>query len=95
VQVVLLTRARADLVRLRQFLQPHGEALSLRAVDALFAAARSLADLPERGRPASRPGYRELVVPFGRGAYIIRYRIDQEHDAVVIVRIWHGRERRD
>jgi len=35
------------------------------------------------------------IVPFGRGAYVIRYRIDRERDAVVIVRIWHGRELRD
>jgi plasmid stabilization system protein ParE len=94
VQVVLLTRARADLVRLRQFLEPHGAALSQRAVDTLFSAANSLRELPERGRLADKPGYRELVVPFGRGAYVIRYRIDHQRDAVVIVRIWHGREQR-
>lgn len=61
----------------------------------LFAAAHSLRDLSERGRPAARSGYRELVVPFGRGAYVIRYRIDEDRKAVVIVRIWHGRELRD
>jgi plasmid stabilization system protein ParE len=63
-------------------------------VDTLFAAARSLADLPERGRPAARPGYRELVVPFGAGAYIIRYRVDHRRNKVVITRLWHGREQR-
>lgn len=94
VQVVFLTRARADLDRLRQFLAPHGAELTQRAVDSLFTAARSLRDLPERGRPAARPGYRELVVPFGRGAYVIRYRIDHARDTVVIVRLWHGREHR-
>jgi plasmid stabilization system protein ParE len=82
------------LERFRRFLEPHGAALSERAIDTLFAAARSLADQPERGRPAARPGYRELVVPFGGGAYIIRYRIDTRRDAVVITRLWHGRERR-
>jgi plasmid stabilization system protein ParE len=63
-------------------------------MDTLFAAARSLGDQPERGRPAARPGYRELVVPFGAGAYIIRYRIDARRDSVVITRLWHRRERR-
>jgi plasmid stabilization system protein ParE len=95
VQVVLLRRARADLVRLRRFLQPHGEALSQRAVDALFGAAHSLRDFPERGRPAAKPGYRELIVPFGRRPYVIRYRVDHDRNTVVIVRIWHGRELRD
>jgi plasmid stabilization system protein ParE len=51
-------------------------------------------DLPERGRPAEKAGYRELVAPFGRGAYVIRYRIDYGRDTVVIARIWHGREQR-
>jgi plasmid stabilization system protein ParE len=94
VQVVFLRRACADLLRLRQFLEPHGEVPAARAYATLFAAAHSLADLPERGHPAARPGYRELVVPFGRGAYIIRYRVDHARDTVVIVRLWHGRERR-
>jgi plasmid stabilization system protein ParE len=89
-----LKRARADLDRLRQFLESHDEGLSRRAVDILFAAAHSLADLAERGRPAAKPGYRELIVPFGRGAYVIRYRIDHRRDTVVITRLWHGREQR-
>jgi plasmid stabilization system protein ParE len=94
VQIVFLTRARADLDRLRNFLAPHGNELSTRAVDTLFAAAYSLADQPERGRPAARPGYRELIVPFGGRAYIIRYRVDQRRNTVVITRLWHGREQR-
>lgn len=93
-QVVFLPRARGDLLRLRQFLEPHGAALAERSFDLLFAAARSLAEQPERGHPASRPPYRELVVPFGRSAYVIRYRVDHARETVVIVRMWHGRERR-
>jgi plasmid stabilization system protein ParE len=80
--------------RLRRFLEPHGIPLSQRVVDTLFAAARSLADQPDRGRPAARLGYRELIVPFGAAAYIIRYRVDHPRNTVVITRLWHGRERR-
>jgi plasmid stabilization system protein ParE len=94
VRVVFLERARADLIRLRKFLEPHGEALAGRVLDALLSAAQSLEDMPERGHPATRPQYRELLVPFGRSAYVIRYRIDAARGAVVIVRIWHGREER-
>jgi plasmid stabilization system protein ParE len=54
-----------------------------------------LRDFPERGRPSERLGYRELIVPFCRGAYVIRYRIDHDRNTLVIVRIWHGRELRD
>ena len=80
--------------RLRRFLEPHGASLSERVVETLFAAARSLADQPDRGRPAARPGYRELVVPFGAGAYIVRYRVNRRRNTIVITRLWHGRERR-
>jgi plasmid stabilization system protein ParE len=49
VQVVFLKRARADLIRLRAFLEPHGDPLAERAFDLLFTAALSLAEMPERG----------------------------------------------
>jgi plasmid stabilization system protein ParE len=94
VKVVFAKRARADLLRLRAFLEPQGEALAGRAFDLLFTAAQSLSEMPERGYPAVRPPYRELIVPFGRSAYVIRYRVDHTRDSVVIVRMWHGRERR-
>jgi plasmid stabilization system protein ParE len=71
VQIVFLSRARAALIGSANFLAPQGASLSARAVDTLFAAAYSLADQPERGRPAARIGDRELIVPFGGGAYVI------------------------
>ena len=33
---------------------------------------------------------RELLVLFGAGAYVLRYRVHR--DAVVIIRVWHSRE---
>ena len=35
-------------------------------------------------------GRRELVVPFGAGAYVLRYRVHR--DTVIIIRVWHNRE---
>ncbi len=93
-RVVFLPRARTDLIRLRKFLEPHGEALAARSYDLLFEAALSLADYPDRGQPATRSLYRQLAAPFGRSAYVIRYRVDHARSTVVIVRIWHGRDRR-
>ena len=37
---------------------------------------------------------RELIVPFGRSAYVLRYAYSQGRDEVVIVRAWHSREER-
>jgi plasmid stabilization system protein ParE len=43
---------------------------------------------------AGRPEYRQLYVPFGKSAYVLRYRIDVDSNTLVVVRIWHGRENR-
>ena len=59
-----------------------------RFVARLIAAGESLADFPNRGRPAA-DGVRELptVAP-----YVIQYEVDDE--VVSILRIKHGRQRR-
>jgi hypothetical protein len=44
-----------------------------RAIDALIHAVQSLDTSPERGRPSGTPGIRELIVPFGRYGYVLRY----------------------
>jgi hypothetical protein len=43
---------------------------------------------------AMRPTDRQLVIPFGNSAYILRYRLDEAQDALFVVRTWHGREQR-
>lgn len=62
---------------------------------AIGAAIRSLETLPERGRPSSLAGARELVVPFGRSTYVLRYAQLMETDEILILRVWHGREQRE
>ena len=37
---------------------------------------------------------RQIFIHFGAGAYVIRYRSDNEQN-VVILRVWHSRERRE
>jgi plasmid stabilization system protein ParE len=55
--------------------------------------ADSLAAFPELERPmGDDTGRRELFVPFGASAYVLRYRI--HHNTVVIIRVWHSREER-
>jgi plasmid stabilization system protein ParE len=51
----------------------------------------SLAAEPFKGveRPA---GMRELDVKFGKSAYVVRYRVTD--DAVIVTRVWHGRQNR-
>jgi len=59
--------------------------------DLLEQAIATLADYPLRGRRAGVTT-REINVPFGQSAYIIRYRV--RGDQVTVTRIWHGLEQR-
>jgi len=93
VKLRFLRQAYADVERLHDFLSTKNADAADRVVDLLFESARSLKDASHKGRPL-RSGFRELIVPFGKGAYVLRYRIDEAAGAILIVRIWHSRERR-
>jgi toxin ParE1/3/4 len=90
--VRLTSIANRDLARLVDFLADRNPAAALRAYDILEEAILSLDQFSERGRPGPEPGQRELIVPFGSGAYVVQYRVDPT--TVVVARIFHGREDR-
>ena len=81
-----------DLARLRDFLGPKNAAAAARAAERILLAAATLRETPELGHAVEDEDWRELLVPAGRIAYVLRYRIDE--DAVVIARVWHSREDR-
>jgi plasmid stabilization system protein ParE len=95
VKLIVSRAALADLERLRDFLSGKNPDAARRAVSALVRAMQSLDVSPDRGRPSALSGARELIVPFGRSAYILRYAHLESTEEVVILRIWHGREDRD
>ena len=94
-KLVFLPSAAQDFVRLREFIEPKNPAAAARIAERLYAAAEELLRAPELGRPIEGTGFRKLVIRMKRTAYVIRYRVWREGDAIVIVRIWHGRERQD
>jgi plasmid stabilization system protein ParE len=94
VKLVVAREAVADLERLHAFLVNKNPRAAQRAVAAISNALHSLDVFPDRGRPSGIAGARELVVPFGRLAYVVRYAHLAERDEIVILRIWHGREQR-
>lgn len=91
-KVALTPDAASDLVRLRAFLAERNPNAAERAIAALDEAIQSLMPFSERGRPSEVRGLRELVVPFGQSAYLLRYSYDEVTETAVVVRIWHGRE---
>jgi len=87
-----LPEAVLDLARLRIFVGGKNPAAARRAAARIREAATLLREQPELGHLVEGEEFRDLVAPFGGGAYILRYRIDEA--AVVIARVWHSREER-
>jgi plasmid stabilization system protein ParE len=93
-KVAVSLRAAADLQRLHDFLSGHSARSASRVAELLSDRLKLLAEFPSLGRMTGRTGMRELYVPFGKSAYVIRYYLSARYRAVVILRIWHAREER-
>ena len=93
-KLIVSPEAIADLDRLRAFLAGKNPAAAQRAAATIIAAIQSLDTSPDRGRPTGTAGVRELIVPFGHSAYVLRYSHGPGANEVLILRIWHGREQR-
>jgi plasmid stabilization system protein ParE len=93
---VFLPEAEDDIERLYGFLIEQGNPLAAqKAMLAIDEGIQMLLETPYIGlRMEGRPDYRQLFVPFGKSAYNLRYRIYEEADMLVVVRVWHGRENR-
>ena len=89
--VLVSLRAAKDVDRLDLSLTALNPRAGAHLGDLLEQAIANLADYPLRGRPASATT-REINIPFGQGAYIIRYRVSG--DRVTVTRIWHSLEQR-
>ena len=92
-RVLWLPEALDDIERLYAFLIDKDALAAERAIRTISSGADKLQDVPEIGRPmGDDTDRRELIVPFGVGAYVLRYRVHR--DTVVIIRVWHNREGR-
>ena len=92
--VALLPGAVEDVYRLDEFLRSKNEASANSVSLLLDAAVARLERFPKLGKPlGDHAPFRELTVPFGGGAYVVRYR--SSGSDVVVVRVWHSRERRE
>jgi plasmid stabilization system protein ParE len=84
--------AVSDVQRLYRFLASKNPNAATRAVRAIRASVRILAEQPEAGRPTNPTDMelREWLIDFGRDGYIALYRFDG--DTVVVLAVRHGRE---
>ena len=82
-----------DIERLYEFLIEKDPIAATRAIELILSGSRKLKDMPELGKPMNDDtGRRELYLPFGSGAFVLRYKLDGK--IVVIIRVWHSRENR-
>ncbi|ODT89786.1 type II toxin-antitoxin system RelE/ParE family toxin [Phenylobacterium sp. SCN 70-31] len=83
-RVVWSVEAQVNLDAIRAYIGYFNPAAARRVAVRLVAAAESLAEFPDRGRPV-RHGHRELVAV---APYLIRYFV--AGDDVVIATVRHG-----
>jgi len=82
-----------DIDRFRAFLHSKDPKASQQVAYVIYNSAKRLESSPEIGRPMlDDTKRRELIIPFGAGAYVMRYVF--ENDNVYVLRIWHNREKR-
>ncbi|PZO55158.1 MAG: type II toxin-antitoxin system RelE/ParE family toxin [Alphaproteobacteria bacterium] len=91
-RVELRPAAERDLDRLVVFMAKLDERAADRRERWLRESIRKLGDRPLMGRPGPRSSLRERVLKYGRSSYLVRYRVTDE--ALVVLRIWHGKEDR-
>ena len=92
-EVVWLPDALNDVARLRIFIMQKNPLAAQRAAQQIKAGAEMLQQNPEAGRPVDELfPFRDLMIPFGAGSYVLRYRLDESK--LVIVRVWHSKEER-
>lgn len=92
-QVRYTREARADLIRLYQFLLEQDPAAAGRALETIRKGANMLESFPFTCRKidSDNPYLRELVVPFGNTGYVALFEIEGE-ETVTILAVRHQRE---
>ena len=81
-------RALTDLVAVYAYIAADNEAVARRVIGEIRKAVDHLEMFPAMGRRSRNPLLRELVVD----QYIVVYAV--RRDRVVVIRVWHGAQRR-
>lgn len=92
-RIEFLPEAVGDIDRLFEFLSDKDLLAAQKAMLAIDDMIDGLADQPRMGvRIPDHEEFRQIPIRFGKYGYVMQYRIQE--DALIIVRIWAGREQR-
>jgi toxin ParE1/3/4 len=83
---------RRDLARLATFFADAPPDIAEEMTRRIEQRIARLTRFPFIGRPYASGALRETIVAYGKSRYVVRYRVTD--DAVIITRIWHGKENR-
>ncbi|HEV2561499.1 MAG TPA: type II toxin-antitoxin system RelE/ParE family toxin [Rhizomicrobium sp.] len=86
------TEAISDSQRVYEFLESKNPGAAARAMSAIWAKLELLEHMPGLGHKTRSPRIRQITVQFGKRGYVVRYTIREADGALLILRIWHGRE---
>jgi plasmid stabilization system protein ParE len=90
-EIIWLPGASQDINRLRNFIKSENPRAAQRAAKRIIEGVMILQENPGAGVPVENlMDYRDLMLTFGAGEYIIRYR--EEVSRVVIARVRHSKE---
>jgi len=90
VKVAWQPAALADRNAIIAYLEARNVTAAVELLHSLILAGESLVLFPNRGRPGSVRGTRELVAV---RPYLVVYEVDTAAEVVRILRIWHGAQR--
>ena len=91
-EITWLPGAFKDVARLRNFIKSENPRAAQRAAKRIVEGVNVLQENPEAGAPVDDLiDYRDLMLSFGAGEYIIRYRRETAN-RIVIVRVRHSKE---
>ena len=94
-ELVFLPEAELDIDRLYEFLILENPLAAKEAMLAIDRGSQMLEEFPELGKLMEDfSNKRELFIPYGKSVYVLRYCIDTENKKIVVLRVWHGREKR-
>ena len=92
-KLIVTRNARRRIQRCHRFLKEKSPTAAQRAQQVIKAGIRYLKKDPLFGRYwAENKAYRELIIPFGAGAYLALYSYDEKKNEVRILSFRHGKE---